>query len=70
MVHRAEGTDGLTSPVDPEIQMKTQHKMALAVLGGILVVLVIFLVISLTRGDDTNSNNRRGGGVGIARLQG
>jgi hypothetical protein len=50
--------------------MKTQHKMALAVLGGILVVLAIFLVITLVRGDQTNSNNRTGGGVGIARLQG
>ena len=50
--------------------MKTQHKMALLVLGGILVVLAIMLALSAIRGDDTNSNNRPGGGVGIGRLQG
>jgi hypothetical protein len=48
--------------------MKFQHKMALSVLGVIFVVLAIFLVISMTQGDETNSDNRPGGGVGYSLI--
>lgn len=68
MVRSLAGTSRPTSTVDLEVFVKIQHKIALAVLGGIIVVLVIFLVISLVRGDQTNSDNRRGGGVGSAPL--
>jgi hypothetical protein len=46
--------------------MKFQHKMALGVLGGILAVLIVFLIIAATKGDETNADN--GGGAGISRL--
>jgi hypothetical protein len=45
--------------------MKIQHKMALAVLGGILVVLAVFLLIAWMQGDETNADN--GGGAGLSR---
>jgi hypothetical protein len=48
--------------------MKFQHKLALTVIGGIFVVLAIFLVITFIQGDNTNSDNRRGGGVGNAQF--
>jgi hypothetical protein len=50
------------------VEMKFQHKVALAVLGSIFVVLAVLLLISFIQGDDTNSNNRPGGGVGIAHM--
>jgi hypothetical protein len=43
--------------------MKTQHKMALIMLGGILAVLAVFLLIAFINGDETNANNNPGGGV-------
>jgi hypothetical protein len=50
--------------------MKFQHKMALSVLGVIFVVLAVFLVISMAQGDETNKNNRPGGGVGYSHIEG
>jgi hypothetical protein len=49
--------------------MKFQYKIALAVLGAIFAVLAVFLLISFIQGDETNSNNRPGGGVGIGRIE-
>ena len=43
--------------------MKFQHKLALILLGGILVVLAVFLIISFVTGDNTNDNH--GGGPGV-----
>jgi hypothetical protein len=50
------------------VEMKFQHKVALAVLGSIFVVLAVLLLLSFIQGDNTNSNNRPGGGVGFAHI--
>jgi hypothetical protein len=43
--------------------MKERHLLALSVLGAIFLVLIIFLVITLVQGDDTN----RGAGMGVVQ---
>jgi uncharacterized membrane protein len=60
----ASGTAVLTRrDNDSEGKMKTQHKMATIMLGGILLVLAVFLLIAFINGDETNANNNPGGGV-------
>jgi|tagenome__1003787_1003787.scaffolds.fasta_scaffold17906837_2 hypothetical protein len=49
--------------------MKTMHKIALAVLGVIFLVLGVMLLLGVIRGDDTTyDTDNQDGGAGIGQI--